>query len=92
MAKSRRKALTFLVDQMELAERLLSREELGDMYAALRPYAMDGSPPDLTGKSQTWSVVFDLLAHAQDKAEILYQEACERNRAAANTRWHGSSR
>ena len=34
MAKSRRKALSFLIDQMEFAETVLSSSELGQMYTA----------------------------------------------------------
>ena len=88
MAKSRRKALSFLIDQMEFAETVLSSSELGQMYTALRLYAIEGTQPDMTDKSDTWRAVFGLMARAQDKAETLYEEACARNRAAANARWH----
>lgn len=88
MGKSRRKALAFLVDQMELAEAMLSSEELGQMYAAVRQYAMEGETPDMQGKSNVWCAVFGLMSHAQDKAERLYEETCARNRAAAHARWH----
>jgi len=88
MKKSQRSALPFLIDQMELAEQVLTPKELGQLYIALRRYAVDGELPEKKGKRTAWLATFDIMAHAQDKAKDLYEETCERNRAAANTRWH----
>ena len=92
MSKSKRRALTFLIDQMELAEQMLSSEELGQLYIALRKYAIDNEQPDMWDKSPLWRATFGLMSRAQDKALSLYEETCERNRIAANRRWHKLSR
>ena len=88
MKKTQRSALPFLLDHMEAAEHLLTAEELGHLYVALRRYAVDSDMPEMEEKSTAWRAVFEMMAHAQDKARILYEETCERNRAAANMRWH----
>ena len=90
MAKTKRKGLVFLLDQMQLAEEILSSEELGQMYAAIRRYVVEDELPDTSDKSTVWCATFNMLCRAQEKAELLYQETCERNRAAAYTRWHTS--
>ena len=87
MSKTKRSALVFLIDQMEFAESLLSAEELGLMYIALRKYALEGERPQIDGKSKLWCVTFDFMARAQDDYLKRYERTCERNRANANRRW-----
>lgn len=88
MNKSKRKGLVFLIDQMQLAEKLLTREELGELYAALCAYATQDEPPKTQEMSRAWNAIFHMMSAAQDRAQTLYEETCERNRRAANARWH----
>ena len=89
MAKTKRKALVFLVDQMKLADMLLDDEELGLLYRALYVYGTGGALEelDIEDISDTWYSVFNLMADADDEAARRYDETCERNRAAAHIRW-----
>ena len=89
MAKTKRKALLFLIDQMKLADSLLDDEELGLLYRALYVYGTGGVMEDLDIElmSDTWYAIFNLMADADDEAAQRYDETCERNRVAANIRW-----
>ena len=90
MARSQRKALLFLIDQMKLAQSLLDDEELGLLYRALFTYATSGNMEelDIEQMSDTWYGILNLMMDADDEAAQRYQETCERNQAAANIRWN----
>jgi len=90
MAKTKRKALLFLIDQMKLAEAVLDDEELGMLYRALLAYAtgnLQEKLDDIEDMSNTWYAVFNMMADSDDEAAKRYDETCERNRVAANIRW-----
>ena len=89
MAKTKRKALLFLIDQMKLANSLLDDEELGLLYRAMYVYGTRGNREDvdIDDMSDTWYAVFNMMADADDEAAQRYDETCERNRVAANIRW-----
>ena len=89
MAKTKRKALLFLIDQMKLADSVLDDEELGMLYRALLTYGTGNllEELDIKGMSGTWYAVFNMMADSDDEAAKRYDETCERNRVAANIRW-----
>ena len=84
-------AVMFFSDHMSIAESLLSECEQGQLYAALRAYTMEGVLPDMQGRRKEWAALFDFMRSYQDKYMDRYQKTCERNRAAANKRWHQAS-
>ena len=89
MAKTKRKALLFLIDQMKLADSVLDDDELGMLYRALLTYGTGNSLEelDIEGMSSTWFAIFNMMAASDDEAAKRYDETCERNRVAANIRW-----
>ena len=89
MARTKRRALVFLIDQMRLAQSVLSDEELGLLYRALFIHGTGGSVEelDMANKSAELRCIFKMMMAADDDARERYEETCKRNQAAANSRW-----
>lgn len=85
--RKRPKALCFLLDQMQLAERILPPEELGMLYAVLRAYGAGEGCTLPKDASQALCAVFEMMAVSQDQALQRYDETCRRNSAIAKKRW-----
>lgn len=75
-----KEGILLLNDHMKLAEKLLTESERGRLYTALRRYSMEGVITDFTSETSGWVAVFEMMRSAQDKANQLYEETCERNR------------
>ena len=81
-------AIMFFNEHMIFAEGVLTEIEQAQLYAALRAYTMEGALPSLENRSREWIVIFNFMKASQDNYIKRYEETCERNRAAANIRWH----
>jgi len=78
--RKKRTGIVLLNDHMKLAEKMLKDDELGRLYIAVRRYSMENIIGDYGTESDGWLAVFELMRDAQDYANQLYEETCERNR------------
>jgi len=89
--KTERTGIVFLVDQMDLANRLLNDEERGRLYRALQMYSMEKKWPSMERETEVWKGIFDIMRVTQDKWIKQYEDKCEQNRQKMLRRWHGTT-